>query len=160
MPFEKKYCGGCKKQAITGSKNNYNFFAGVLLAILPKCPFCVMAYSSTIMLCGKDKLIESQSHHNSSLSIILTAIFSALVIAGILFNYRGTRTKYALALAGAGIFMMLNSVIKNGGQELYYIGVSIIFLSIWLNGSLISIFRKFKNAFSGNIKTAESSPYS
>ena len=119
-----------------------------------------MAYSSTIMLCGKDKLIESQSHHNSSLSIILTAIFSALVIAGILFNYRGTRTKYSLALTGAGIFMMLNSVCNNGGQELYYSGVIIIFISIWLNGSLISILRKLKRTFNGIPKTVESSPYS
>jgi hypothetical protein len=142
------------------TKKSYGFFAGLLLAILPKCPFCIMAYSSTVVLCGKDTLIENQHHYNSVLSISLTAIFSALIIIGIFFNYRGSRTKYALALAVLGILFILNSVIRNGGQELYYIGVSIVFLSIWLNGSLISIFRKFKRAFNSIPKTAESNPYS
>lgn len=60
-------------------------------------------------------------------------------------NFRGTRTKYALALSGLGILIILNSVIRNGGQELYYFGVSIIFIAIWMNGSLISILKKLKN---------------
>jgi len=41
--------------------------------------------------------------------------------------------------------MVLNSVIRSGGQELYYLGVSIVFLAVWLNGSLLSILKRFKN---------------
>jgi hypothetical protein len=41
--------------------------------------------------------------------------------------------------------MILNSVIRSGGQELYYLGVSIALLAVWLNGSLLSILKKFKS---------------
>lgn len=105
----------------------------------------MMAYSSTVVLCGKDILIETQRHNNSLLSIFITTFFCLLIIAGLLLNFRGTRTKYALALSGLGILIILNSVIRNGGQELYYFGVSIIFIAIWMNGSLISILKKLKN---------------
>jgi hypothetical protein len=145
--MEKKYCRKYHKGSLPGVKKKYGFFAGLLLIILPKCPFCIMAYSGTVMLCGKNTLIENQYNNNSILSISLTALFCSLIIAGLLLNFRGTRTKYALVLAGLGILMILNSVIRNGGQELYYLGVSILFIAIWLNGSLISILRKFKKTF-------------
>ena len=133
---------------------------GLLLAILPKCPFCIMAYSSTVVLCGKDILIENQQNHYSTLSIFLTAFFCSLIITGLLLNFHGKRTKYALVLSGLGILTILNSAIRNGGLDLYYLGISIVFIAVWLNGSLISILRKFKNTLSRITKTAESSPYS
>lgn len=144
MSIEKKYCGSCKKEPLPGKKKNYHFFAGILLAILPKCPFCVMAYSGTVFLCGKDKLIENSYHHTSLLSISLTAFFCSLIIVGLLLNFRGIRTKYALALAGFGIMMMMYPMMSSGGQQLYYSGVTIVFIAVWLNGSLLSILRKLK----------------
>ncbi len=132
---------------MTPAKNRFGFLSGFLLAILPKCPFCIMAYSSTVMLCGKDTFLEAEQNHYSTLTISLTTFLCFLVIAGIILNFRGNRTKFAFALSVLGILMILNSVIRNGGQELYYFGVSILFIAIWLNGSLISILRKFKNTF-------------
>ena len=145
---------------MTQTKKKYGFFVGLLLAILPKCPFCIMAYSSTVVLCGKDILIENQQNHYSTLSIFLTAFFCSLIIAGLLLNFHGKRTKYALVLSVLGILTILNSAIRNGGLDLYYLGISIVFIAVWLNGSLISILRKFKNSLSRITKTAESSPYS
>jgi hypothetical protein len=160
MPANYNTCKNCKKKTPAGAKKHYNLFIGLLLAILPKCPFCVMAYSSTIMLCGKDSLIVNQQNHNSVLSITLTSVFCALIIAGIFLNYRGIRTKYALALSAIGILMIINSVVKSGGQELYYFGITIVFIGVWLNGSLLSFLRKLKNAFGSNKKTAMENPYS
>jgi len=145
---------------MTQTKKKYGFFVGLLLAILPICPFCIMAYSSTVVLCGKDILIENQQNHYSTLSIFLTAFFCSLIIAGLLLNFHGKRTKYALVLSVLGILTILNSAIRNGGLDLYYLGISIVFIAVWLNGSLISILRKFKNTLSRITKTAESSPYS
>ena len=145
---------------MTHTKKKYGFFVGLLLAILPKCPFCIMAYSSTVVLCGKDILIENQQNHYSTLSIFLTAFFCSLIIAGLLLNFHGKRTKYALVLSVLGILTILNSAIRNGGLDLYYLGISIVFIAVWLNGSLISILRKFKNTLRRITKTAESSPYS
>lgn len=160
MPLKKEYCGTCNRGLITQGKNNFGFFVSILLALVPKCPFCILAYTSTVVLCGKDTLLENQHNHFSTLSISLTAFFCSLIIAGLILNFRGLRTKYALALSCVGILMIIYSVIIGGGQELYYVGVSIEFMAIWLNGSLIFILRKFKNSF-GIIKgTAAGSPYS
>jgi hypothetical protein len=145
MPCGKKNYLKFGESAIPGGKKKFSFIAGVLLALLPKCPFCIMAYSGTVMLCGRDTFIESRYNHYSTVSVFITALFCTLIIAGIILNYRDQRTKYALILSGMGILMILNSVIRNGGQELYYLGVSVVFLAIWLNGSLLSILKKFKN---------------
>jgi hypothetical protein len=119
-----------------------------------------MAYSSTIMFCGKDSLMVNQQNHHSVLSITLSSVFCALIIAGILLNYPGISTKYALALSAIGILMIINSVVKSGGQELYYFGITILFICVWLNGSLLSFLRKLKNAFGSNTNTAMGNPYS
>jgi hypothetical protein len=152
MILKNKNCGRCLNNRKTGIKKNYNFLTGILLAILPKCPFCVMAYSSTVFLCGKDTLIENHYNYSSPLSILITAFFCSLIIFGLLLNFRGIRTKYALALAGSGILMIMHSMISSGGQQLYYSGVALVFIAVWLNGSLLSILRKLKITFSNSVK--------
>jgi hypothetical membrane protein len=151
-----KTCHDCKKKPFIQTKGNYSFIAGVLLAILPKCPFCVMAYTSTIMLCGEGTLIESSRPHYSSTTIFISVFFCLLIIAGILLNYRGKRTMYALGLCVIGILFILQSIIFSGGEKLYYIGISVLFTAIWLNTSLISLIRICKNAFSNFLKSPES----
>lgn len=160
MLFQNESCGGCKRDKKAVKKKDYNLFTGILLAILPKCPFCVMAYTSTAVLCGKDTLIESSHHHYSVVTICITSFLCVLVIAGILLNYRDVRTKYALAISVLGSLLILKSIIFSGGQQLYYIGVLMIFISVWLNGSLLSILRKLKRTFDGNTNVVESGTYS
>jgi hypothetical protein len=143
MLLQTKKCAGSLK---TGLKKNSNVVSGILLVILPKCPFCIMAYSGTIMLCGKDTLIEKQFNHISPLSIALSAFFCLIIIGGLLLNYRGSRTRYALGLSALGTMMVMQSVAIGGGQQLYYPGVAILFIAVWLNGSLLSILRKINHA--------------
>ena len=156
MPCGKKNYLKFGASAAPEGKKKFSFIAGVLLALLPKCPFCIMAYSGTVILCGRDTVIESRYNHYSMISIAVTALVCALIIAGIVLNYRDQRTKYALILSGLGILMILNSVIRSGGQELYYLGVAIVFLAVWLNGNLLSILKKFKNTH-GKITTENAS---
>jgi hypothetical protein len=158
MPLKKIYCQKYNQEVLNGTQKKYGFISGVLLVILPKCPFCIMAYSSTVVLCSKDMLLETQYHNNSLLTIFITTFFCSLIIVGLLLNFRGTRTKYALTLSSLGILIILNSVIRNGGQNLYYLGVSIIFIAIWLNGSLISILRKFNNTLNISKRNGAGSP--
>lgn len=160
MLLQNKSCGTCKSDKKTVTKKSYSLLTGILLAILPKCPFCVMAYTSTAFLCGKDTLIEVNHHHYSIVTISITAILCLFVIVGILLNYRDIRTKYALTLAGLGTLVILQSIIFSGGEQLYYLGVSMIFMAVWLNGSLFSFLRTVKKMFSSFPKAAENSPVS
>lgn len=108
----------------------------LLLAILPKCPFCVMAFSSTAMLCGEGIVMEVSSIHNSTLTIVITAILGLITILSVVLNPRGPRTILAILFSLVGISMILFSVWRSGGQPLYYAGLVIVFIGVWMNGSL------------------------
>lgn len=108
----------------------------LMLALLPKCPFCIMAFTSTAMLCGEGVITTASRTHNSPLTIIITAILGITTLTAILLNRKGSRTFYAFGLAFVGFGMIMYSVIRNGGQPLYYTGILTLFLGVWMNGSL------------------------
>lgn len=146
MIIRAEQCGNCNKKLNSQTQKNLGILSWILLAILPKCPFCILAYTSTAVLCGKNTLMETQHTNNSIPTVLITSFFCSLILISLLLNFRGKRTKYALALAGLGVLMILISVILRGGEELYFIGVLIVSVAIWLNGSLISIVRKIRNS--------------
>jgi hypothetical protein len=143
----KNNCQPCAKNH-PSPKKNYGVWAGLLLAVLPKCPFCIMAYSGTLMLCSRDAVTVSAHTYTSVTTTILTSLFCLLSIIGIYFNKRGTRTRYALSMAIAGACMVMTSVLLSGGLGLYYIGVVLIFAGVWLNGSMLYFVNKAKHLFS------------
>lgn len=104
-----------------------------------------MAFTGTALLCGEGTIIESTTTHNSTLTITITALLCLVTLAGILLNNRGKRTYYALALALAGMIMIMYSVIRDGGQALYYTGILGVFTGVWLNGSLTWVYHQLKH---------------
>jgi hypothetical protein len=135
-------CNSCDMPSPKTSKQGYGLMAGLLLALLPKCPFCIMAFTGTALLCGEGSVIETSSTHNSLLTIVITSALCLLTFVGIAMNNRGNRTFYALATAASGIAMVMYSVIRSGGQPLYYGGIFLVFFAVWLNGSLLWFVKK------------------
>jgi MFS family permease len=114
---------------------NVPLISNLLLILMPKCSFCLLAYTSSVMLCTRNETLVATSTHSSPLTIALTTSFCLFILVGILLNRRGRRTWYALALALSGIACMLISVVLGGGEWLYYTGSVLVFLGIWVNGS-------------------------
>lgn len=151
-------CKPCKRKQLTaGTKKNAGLFTGILLALLPKCPFCFVAFSSTMMLCGEGGTLASQRTFTSSATILFTVLFCLVALICIILNYRDARTKYAVALAVLGTTFIVLSVTVIGGLPLYYSGVAFVFIAVWLNASLLYLLHKVKNSFSkrasGGFKT-------
>jgi len=96
----------------------------------------MMAFTSTAILCGEGAMTTVSRTHNSPLTISITAILGLTTLLAILFNHKGSRTWYALGLSVPGFALTLFSVIQNGGQPLYYAGIGLLFLGVWMNGSL------------------------
>jgi hypothetical protein len=145
---EKKNCRSCHNKTTSHHRKHYGIWSGLLLALLPKCPFCVMAYSSTLVLCSKDSVAVSTHTNSSVVTAIITSFFCLLAVAGIYFNKRGTRTRVALWMSMAGTSMVMTGVLFFGGWVLYYSGVVILFAAVWLNGSLLYFINKGKAFFS------------
>lgn len=132
-------CRPCKKKKrVSKGKKQVGLLTTVLLVLLPKCPFCVMAYSGTFILCGKAGGV-SETGSSSPTTIFITLFFCLLVLLSILFNYRDARTRYALLLAVAGSVVIMYSVTAGGGLPFYYAGVILVFTGVWLNASLLYI---------------------
>lgn len=119
----------------------------LLLVLMPKCSFCVMAYTSTALLCTKDETIVASSLHASPLTISITSILCLFILGGILLNRRGTRTWYALGVALAGMTMMVASVAWGGGEALYYAGNAAVFAGIWINGSFLYLWKQLHQSW-------------
>lgn len=139
----KNDCKPCKKRKIDSEgKKQFGLLTTILLVLLPKCPFCLMAFSSTFMLCGEAGVIARSAHSSSVTTILITSFFCLLVLLSIILNYRDIRTRYALLLAAAGSFLIMYSVCVGGGLSLYYSGVILVFIGAWLNASLLYIISK------------------
>ena len=123
-------------------KRSMTWVPGFLLVVLPKCPFCFMAFSSTMLLCGEGTTMVSERMYQSQATIWLSALFCAAALAGILLVRRDIRTLYAFLIATTGSVMVMTSVLKAGGVPLYYAGTAFIFLGVWLNSSLLYVLKK------------------
>jgi hypothetical protein len=136
-------CRQCRKAKRPVDKHAW--LTGILMVVLPKCPFCVFAYSSTIMLCSKDAITSTTNLHHSQSTILFTVILCFVTLAGIAFNWRGRRTMYAIGIALTGSLLAVYSVLYGGGEFLYYCGVLLIFTGVWLNGSLLYVINRVRN---------------
>jgi len=147
-------CKPCKKKKIVSNeKKRLGLLTTLLLVLLPKCPFCLLAFSSTVMLCGKAGGVYELTH-SSSITILATAFFCLLILISILFNYRDARTKYALLLVSTGCLLVMCSVGIGGGLALYYAGIALLFIGVWLNASLLYVINTVRNKLkTGRMKT-------
>jgi len=149
-------CKPCKrKKIVSDGKKPMGLLTTIFLVLLPKCPFCLMAFSSTAILCGKAGGVSDLTH-TSATTIFVTSFFCLLVLLSILLNYRDARTKYALLLVTTGCTLVMYSVCIGGGLLLYYSGVTMLFIGVWLNASLLYVIRKI----TGRMKISRDKNYS
>jgi len=140
-------CRPCQRTQNTGRRKHISFVPGILLALIPKCPFCFMAFSSTMFLCGEDGTHTAVRTFASPETLNVTLFFCSLTILFIVLNYRDNRTKYAIALAVSGSALILLSVTSKGGLPLYYFGLVLIFSGVWLNASLLYFIKMIRSSF-------------
>ncbi len=131
---------GCQKGSCNSvtKKRNYSWLPAVIVAVLPKCPFCVMAYSGAVTMCSGMKYPNIGSW-NAYFSLGL----AAFVLLSILLNRRGLRTWIALAITSLGILLLFTSQFMIISMSNYYLGVTLLFFGIWYNGSFIYFFKRF-----------------
>ena len=118
-----------------------NFIPAFLIAILPKCPFCIMAYTGAVSLCSG----KMWSPNTNAYSSYLIMGLSVLVLLAILLNHRGKRTYLAAIFAVAGIALLYLSQYYWLSEFTYYVSVILLFFSIWFNGSFFYFIKRNQN---------------
>jgi hypothetical protein len=102
----------------------------VLVLILPKCPFCVVAYSSSMAVCGAPSVMNHHTDWGAWLAIGL----ALLCIGSIAKNYRGAGTRTALAIALVGSSFLLFGLLTPNAMLWYYGGAILLLFSSFYNG--------------------------
>ena len=124
----------CKTHNKVRIKNpHYPFFSSLLIALLPKCPFCVMAYTSAITVCSAKTLTAVYSPEWTSTIPISLAILTLGIVA---WNYKGKKTVAACFLILTGVFLIVQSELFSGVLTSYYWGCALLFFGVWVNGNL------------------------
>lgn len=130
-------CGNdCQVKKTIIRSRPYGLFSGLFLLLIPKCPFCFLAFSSALLVCGDQGIEHSSRFFYSDITLILTAVFSLAALFSILLNYRRGRGHYALFLAGLGNIAIFLSVTMGGGLTLYYSGTILVLSGVILNSGL------------------------
>ena len=135
-------CGGNKSCSGHASHDRKRFFAwlpAILVAILPKCPFCLMAYTGAVSLCSGNMLYPN----SGTLASYVTTALALVVLFSILLNRKGRKTWFALGFAVMGMFFLVLGQFYLISEFNYYLGVILLFFGIWLNGSFLHYYRKF-----------------
>lgn len=145
MPTKVQSCH-CKKQKAetdlnrrTATSSLGSAMMGVVIALLPKCHFCMLAYSSAITLCSGTKIYNHSPAWTSYISISLALLTLALILV----NYKGLRTLLAATLVIIGCLLISYSELKTGEIAFYYGGTFALLFGVWVNGSFYHFFRKF-----------------
>ena len=140
-----KHCA-CKSHYKVRIKNpHYPFLSGLLIAILPKCPFCVMAYTSAITVCSAKSIAAVYSPGWTSYIPIALAILTLCIVA---WNHKGKKTIAACFLILAGILFIAQSELFSGELTSYYWGCALLFSGVWVNGNLSYFVKLFTSGTS------------
>jgi len=136
-------CGNdCKTKNDVHPNRLIGWWSGFLLLLVPKCPFCFMAFSSVMMYCGEKGFDSHQHDFFSNTTLILTAFFSVTALLSIIRFYRPKGGRYALLMALPGVAALMYGVLVGGGLLLYYTGACLVLAGLLRNSGMWSFLEK------------------
>lgn len=132
-------CRCLPKGSVREKRGPLSSFNILLIALIPKCPFCVLTYSSTITMCGATSMESSFTHWALWISIGL----ALLTLTSVLINFKGRKTIISAALILLASSMLVYTQLVEWNNLIYYLGCSVLFLGAWINGSFLHFQKKY-----------------
>lgn len=133
-------CNSCTTTKSTRISTGSSIVSALMVVIIPKCPICVMAYTSAVTMCGGPDMYLAENNWISYIPLLM----SVLIIGLICYNHKGWRTWIALfiALIGASSIFLTHQLVLAG--NFYHVGTILLFLAIWFNSNFISFLNELK----------------
>jgi len=117
-----------------------SFLSTALLIVLPKCPFCVAAYSGAILLffdIDNAALIPFFTH--------LKPLLGLTILGLIVFNYKKEKSPIAITLAVVALLLLIGKIYAG----LLLVSDTLIYLiflfGAWYNGNFNAFYRYFRS---------------
>ena len=127
-------CTKCIEKPKANAYRRTSFLSTFLIILMPKCPFCIMAYTSAISICGGANYYMTTNNWVSYIPLILAILIFVLV----LMNKRGKRTYISAALSIFG-FLFILGILQTVLEPVFYnLGSILLVFAVWLNGNLFS----------------------
>ncbi|QCX00514.1 hypothetical protein FGM00_10455 [Aggregatimonas sangjinii] len=142
-----------KVEAATGSMS---FFSTILLILVPKCPLCLTAYMSALVL-------FFDIEYTTLVPVLLHTkpIMGLFIIITILMNRKDNRTLIALAIAGLALTFL---VLKTYFVSALFLPDWIIYIAfifaIWYNGNFRYFYRFIRFSRKGEVIQGPNSTFS
>lgn len=130
------------EKRITIFGKRYSPALGVIILLLPKCPLCVVAWSSAITLCTSTAVITNTTHH-IGLGAWLALGMATIIISCILFTFKSDPNYIALLTAISGLLLVAAGIFIENAMFSYYVGSMILVFATAIYSNL------FKRVFNG-----------
>lgn len=134
--------GCCKTKLVSPKKpdaanGSMSFLSTILLILIPKCPLCLTAYMSALVL-----FFDMEYATLVPVLLHTKPIMGLVIIAMILLNRKDKRTVISLALAGLALTFLVLKTYYNLGTFMpeWIIYIAFIF-AIWYNGNFQYFYR-------------------
>lgn len=139
MAVGEKSCACHRSKARFQKRKALPVVFGLAVALLPKCPFCVLAWSSAITLCSGEQIYDHSAGWTSWISVGLVALTLGLIV----WNYRGARTLFAALAVLIGGVLVVRAELMTGSLPAYYTGSAFLLSGVWMNGSFLPLLRQW-----------------
>ncbi len=119
-----------------GANGSMSLLSTILLILIPKCPLCLTAYMSAMVL-----FFDIENEQLVPVLLHAKPVLGVLILLMILLNFRGRRTLISLGIASvAMIFLVLKTYYATPllPDWLLY---TVFFFAIWHNGNFQYFYR-------------------
>jgi hypothetical protein len=119
-----------------GANGSMSLLSTILLILIPKCPLCLTAYMSAMVL-----FFDIENEQLVPILLHAKPILGVLILLMILLNFRGRRTFVSLGIAGVSMVFLLLKTYYATSLLPDWVLYTAFFFAIWYNGNFQYFYR-------------------
>ena len=124
-----------KDVPVTLKSRTASFLGSIIILLLPKCPFCMVAYSSTITFCGTAGVFTDTKHH-TDWGAHAAIFISVLLTVSMMLTYKLSRGYFRYlsmaAMAVCGSLCMYIGIFHATSMTCYYAGAVLLMIATFI----------------------------